>query len=63
MLSTVGLFGQHNMMQKNWKVIETLVYEYSSESYFQDKSYTINTNMTRLRWFSKILAFLCLGWK
>ena len=27
-----GLFGQYKMMQKIWKVIETLAHEYSSES-------------------------------
>ena len=33
-----GLFGQYKMMQKNWKMIETMAYGYSSESTQQELS-------------------------
>ena len=30
--AAVGYFGQYKMMQKSWKITETLAYRYSSES-------------------------------
>ena len=46
------------MMQKTLKMTETLVNGYSSESILSE-SYPMNTNMTGLRWFSKILLYHC----
>ena len=49
------------MKQKTCKMAETLANGYSSDDLrVLSESYPMNTNMTWVKWFSKIFAFLCL---
>ena len=51
--ATGGLCGPYKMMQKTFKMTETLAHGYSSESSQQELS---NANMTGFRRFSKIVV-------
>ena len=56
----VAIVATHKMMQKTYKMFETLAHVYSSESTWLE---LMNTKMRGLRYFLKICVTLCFGQK
>ena len=57
--AAVGEFCQYKIMQKSWKITETL----GTHMRVLGESYLVNTNMTGFKWFTKIFALLCFWGK